>query len=96
MAKAYWISHVDVRQQEAYKLYIPVSTAAIAAHGGRFIVRGGNAMQTEGALRGRHVVVEFPSFDAAVACYESPEYQQARAIRAPHSQADIVIVEGLD
>ena len=50
----------------------------------------------EGELRPRAVVIEFPSIEAARACYVSPEYQAAMALRTPVSMADICIVEGWD
>ena len=97
MAKGYWIGHVDVHDLEAYKNYVAANGAAFRKYGGRFLVRGGAFEAVEGKLRSRNVVIEFPSYDAALACYKSPEYQQAMALRtAPVSEADLIIIEGYE
>ncbi len=96
MAKAYWIAHVDVADPEAYKAYVAANAIAFAKYGGRFIVRGGQGARKEGALRSRHVVIEFADYATAHACYDSPEYQVALALRKPISTGDLVIVEGYD
>lgn len=95
MAKGYWVGHVDIASPEPYRGYIPASTAAIQLYNGRFLARGGSSETVEGGTRSRHVIVEFPSYAAALDCYNSPEYAKARAIRQPHSDADVVILEGL-
>jgi uncharacterized protein (DUF1330 family) len=50
----------------------------------------------EGSSRSRHVVIEFPDYAAALACYRSPEYQENIKRRLPHSVADLLIIEGYD
>jgi uncharacterized protein (DUF1330 family) len=50
----------------------------------------------EGAARARNVVIEFPSYEAALACYRSPEYQRALDFRREASTADLIIIEGYD
>ena len=72
-----------------------MSTAAVSAHGGRFLVRGGRCEQVEGEGRSRQIVLEFDSYEIALACYRSPEYQAAVAATQPASASDIV-VEGVD
>ena len=62
----------------------------------RFLVRGGTREVPEGKVRGRTVVLEFPSFQAALDCYGSPEYQAAKALRAGKGELDLVVVEGYD
>ena len=95
MSKAYWIGHMDVQDAGPYSHYLEPATKAVHAHGGQFLARGGNSEIVEGAARARHVIVEFPSLAAARKCYQSEEYQAAKAIRQPYSTGDIVIVEGL-
>ena len=63
-------------------------------YGARFLVRGGQAEHVEGGARARHVVLEFDSYEQALACYRSPEYQAAMKLRLPVSIGDIVVVEG--
>ncbi len=96
MPKAYWIARVDVSDPERYPDYVATAAPAMQRHGARFIVRGGPFQALEGTSRTRNVVIEFASMDEALACYNSPEYQAAKAIREAVSEADIVIVEGYE
>jgi uncharacterized protein (DUF1330 family) len=96
MAKGYWIVHVDVSDAEAYKRYVAANAAPLAMYGGRFIVRGGPYDCVEGKTRTRNVVIEFSSLEAATACYQSPEYQAAKALRLQAAEADFVIIGGYD
>ena len=96
MAKGYWIARVDVSDPEAYKEYVAANAIAFAKFGGRFIVRGGKFEAVDGASRQRNVVVEFPSYETALACLNSPEYRHAYKLRANASVGDTVVVEGYD
>ena len=96
MPKGYWIAHGTVTDPEAYKAYQAANAEPLARYGARFLVRGGARAVMEGEARPRTVVIEFPSIEAARACYEDPAYQPARALRAPVSQADLIIVEGYE
>jgi uncharacterized protein (DUF1330 family) len=96
MSKGYWIVRMDVRDPEKYKDYAAANAVAFKKYGARFLVRGGKFETLEGSSRARNVVIEFPSHQAALDCWHSPEYKRALAIRAPISQGDIVIVEGYD
>ncbi len=96
MAKGYWIGRVDVDDVEQYMKYVAANAAPFAKYGARFLVRAGQFTNPEGSCRSRNVVIEFPSYEAALACYESPEYQAAKALRDPVSRADLVIIEGYD
>mgnify|MGYP000848165619 FL=1 len=92
--KGYWIGHVTVDDPQAYQAYRVANAAAFDKYGGRFLVRGAPQEVVEGDLRPRAVVIEFPSIEAARACYLSPEYQHAMSLRTPVSIADLCIVEG--
>jgi len=96
MAKAYWIVRVSVKNPERYPDYLTAARPAFEKFGARFVVRGGRYEEMEGTSRERNVVVEFEDFATAVACYRSPEYQAAKAIRVANADADFVIVEGAD
>jgi uncharacterized protein (DUF1330 family) len=87
---------MDVRDPEKYKDYAAANAVAFKKYGARFLVRGGKFETLEGSSRARNVVIEFPSHQAALDCWHSPEYKHALSIRAPISQGDIVIVEGYD
>ena len=95
MAKGYWIVHVDVTDAENYPQYVALDTPIVEAHGGTFLVRGGTSETPETPMKDRHVVVEFPSYQAALECYHSAEYQAAAKIRVANAQSDVVIVEGV-
>lgn len=92
---AYWIAHVTVTDADAYAGYQALAPAAFAAHGARFLARGGAFEVLEGPTLERHVVIEFPTLAAAQACYHSVEYQTARARRLGAATAHVVIVDGL-
>jgi uncharacterized protein (DUF1330 family) len=95
MAKAYWIARVTVTDPDQYKHYAGDAPVAFKKYGAIFLARGGAFEQMEGKGRPRNVVVEFPSLQAARDCYNSAEYQAARAKRIGAGEADIVIVEGV-
>lgn len=90
---ALWIANVEVTDPEEYAKYAPIAAAAIAAHGGVFLARGGAHVQLEGRDRARNVVARFPSIEAAVACYNSPAYREALKHAEAGSVRDIVVVE---
>jgi uncharacterized protein (DUF1330 family) len=92
---AYWIAHVVVKDEEAYGRYARLATEAIEKHGGRFLARGGRYLQMEGRDRPRNVVAEFPSLEAAEACYRSPEYQAALDHARDAAERDLVLVEAV-
>jgi uncharacterized protein (DUF1330 family) len=96
MSKGYWIVRVDVSDPEAYKAYIAANATAFAKYHATFLVRGGQHETREGAARARNVVIEFPSYEQARACYDSPEYQHAMSLRRDASTADLIIIEGYD
>jgi uncharacterized protein (DUF1330 family) len=96
MAKGYWIARVDVSNDEGYKPYAAANLAIFKKFGGRYVVRGGKFEGIEGKSRSRNVVIEFDSYDAAMACYNSPEYQANIKVRQPHSTAELIVIEGYD
>lgn len=92
---AYWIGHVEVTNPEAYGKYAELAGPAIIKHGGKFLARAGRHVQFEGNDRARNVVVEFPTLEDAVACYNSPEYTEARSHATNASVRDLMVVEGV-
>jgi uncharacterized protein (DUF1330 family) len=94
--KGYWVAQGDVHDPEIYALYRDANAAPFARFGAKFLIRGAPQQQVEGASRARTVVIEFPSLQAALECYHSPEYQAAKAIREPISEVDLVILEGYE
>lgn len=96
MAKGYWIGRVDVHNLDGYKQYVAENGQVFKKYGGRFLVRGGKFETKEGSSRSRNVVIEFKDYETALACYNSPEYTRLVAMRSPHSEGDIVVIEGFD
>ena len=92
---AYWLARVNVSDSEAYAEYAKRATPAIEGHGGKFLARGGRSTNLEGDDYARNVVVEFPTYDQAVACYNSPEYQEAKACQEGAAVRNLWIVEGV-
>ena len=96
MTKGYWIARVDVTDAEKYKAYIAANAEPFRKYGARFLVRAGQFENPEGTSRPRNIVIEFPSYQVALECWKSPEYQDAVKLRLPVSTIDLVIIEGYD
>jgi len=96
MTKGYWIIRVDVTDLEAFKAYAIANSEALSKYGAKFLVRAGAFTVVEGGARARSTVVEFPSYQHALDCWNSPEYQAARALRTGAAEMDLVVVEGFD
>ncbi len=95
---AYWVARSRIDDPVQYKKYTDLVPAIIARHGGKVLARGGKFRVMEGpdTFR-RFVVIEFPTFEQAVACFESAEYQEAAAHRkAGGGIVENVIVDGGD
>lgn len=93
--KGYWIAMVDISDPETYQRYIEANAAAFEKYGAKFLVRGGRHTDPEGPAGDRQVIIEFSSYEQALACYNSPEYQEALKIRQTASTAKFTIIEGV-
>jgi len=95
---AYWISRCLVRDPVQYQRYTDRVPAIIAAHGGKVLARGGRYRVMEGPETfHRFVVIEFPTLEAGVACFQSRAYTEAAAFRRGEAGiVENVIVEGGD
>lgn len=94
--KGYWIARVDVRDPEAYQNYLKTNGVAFAKYGARFIVRGGPFEIGAGEARERNVVIEFPSYEAALDCLRSPEYAEAIVHRDRGAVVDVIVIRGYE
>jgi uncharacterized protein (DUF1330 family) len=94
--KGYWIGRVDVTNPDGYKEYVAANAVPFRKYGARLLVRGGKFECMEGESRSRTVVIEFEDYETALACYRSPEYQRAMALRKGRAVADILVIEGYD
>ena len=94
---AYLIYDAVVTDPQKYEHYKSLAPAAIAAYGGKYVVRGGKHESVEGDWRpNRMVMLEFPSYEKAQEFWNSPEYTSVRKTRAGAATAKAVIVQGLD
>lgn len=96
MPKGYWIANSEWTDMSGMPAYREANSAVLARHGAKFIVRGGAVTVVEGTGRSRFIAIEFPTYEAALACYHDPEYQAAVKIRQAHSEGVMFVVEGFD
>lgn len=97
MPKGYLIAELEITNMAGYEEYRRQVPATIAAYGGRYVVRAGEAKLLEGSGRpGRMVVLEFDSLEKAMAWYNSPEYQSILPHRLKNSTGRAIIVAGYD
>lgn len=92
---AYIIARIEVTDPEDYATYARQTVALAEAHGGRFLVKGGARTQLEGNGPDRHVIVEFPDRQSALAWYNSDAYRRILPIALSSSIRDIVVVDGI-
>ncbi len=90
----YWMVKVRVTDPDAYAEYAKRVPPVVKRYGGRVLVRGGSATTLEGEDYPRNVVVEFESYDQALACYNDPEYQDAKSYQDGAAERIFSIVEG--
>jgi uncharacterized protein (DUF1330 family) len=92
---AYVVVEITIHNPEVYERYKALVPTAIAAYGGKYLVRGGKTTTLEGMWDpDRFVIVEFPDADAARAWWSSPEYAEAKALRQSCSDTEMLLVEG--
>lgn len=96
MNKGYWLVRADITDSEKFGEYAKRTPSALSKYGGRFLVRAGQYECVEGSTRTRNTVIEFPSYQAALDCWNSPEYQTARSFRSGAADLDIVLIEGCE
>ena len=97
MPKGYWIgAYQTIFDPAKLAAYGKLAGPAVVASGGRFLARGGKVVAHEAGRVERTVIIEFDSFEHAVAAYESETYQKALAALADGVERDHRIVEGID
>jgi uncharacterized protein (DUF1330 family) len=98
MAKAYWVTtYRSIKNPDALAAYAKIAGPAIAAAGGRFVIRGTPAKTYEAGMQQRTVVIEFPNLDTAIAAHDSAGYQEAlRALGTGNVERDMRVVEGVE
>ena len=92
---AYWVARARITDPTTYKKYTDRVPEIMSRYGGKILARGGRYRIMEGPETfQRFVVIEFPTFEQAVTCFESPEYQEASVFRRAGGVVELVIVEG--
>ena len=94
--KAYWVVRGNILNQEEYSKYIDLAGPTVHKHNGEFLVRGEQQIELEGEGFERTVLIEFNSFDEALSCYNSAEYQEALNYVKNSAKRLVTIVEGID
>jgi uncharacterized protein (DUF1330 family) len=95
---AYWVARSKINDPVEYKKYTDLVPAILAKYGGKVLARGGRYQIMEGPQKfQRFVVVEFPTFEQAVTCFTSEEYDEAAAFRRSGAgEVETIIVDGGD
>ncbi|MCF3183504.1 DUF1330 domain-containing protein [Streptomyces polychromogenes] len=97
MSKAYWVSvYRTISDPEKLAAYNELAGPAVEAGGGRVLVRGGRVEAYDAGIAERTILIEFDSFEQAVAARESAAYQEALAVLSDAVERDFRIVEGVD
>ncbi|MFJ9246622.1 DUF1330 domain-containing protein [Streptomyces sp. NPDC101776] len=97
MAKGYWVSaYRTIADPEKLAAYNELAAPAVKAAGGRPLARGGRIVAHDAGIAERTVLIEFDSFEQAVAAHESAAYQEALTALADGVERDFRIIEGLD
>ena len=98
MAKAYWVTtYRSIKNPDALAAYAKLAGPAVAASGGKFLIRGMPVEVWESGLKQRTVVVEFPDLKTALAAHDTPGYQEAlRALGTGNVDRDMRVVEGAE
>ena len=93
---AYVIAEIEITNPEGYKAYTQAVPATIQQYGGKFVVRGGASQVLEGEWpERRRVILEFPSKEAALKWWNSPEYEKPMALRRANSKGRLILLEGV-
>ena len=97
MAKGYWVSaYRTISDPEKLAAYDKLAAPAVRAGGGRVLSRGARVVAHDAGIAGRTILIEFDSFEQAVAARESEAYQEALAALSDGVERDFRIIEGLD
>ena len=93
---AFVIVDIEITDPARYEEYKKLAAPTVAAHGGRYVARGGRVETLEGAWRpGRLVVLEFPSSQSAKQWWDSAEYLPAKRLRQECARTEMILVEGV-
>ena len=90
---AYWIARAKINDPVAYKRYTHQVPEIIARYGGKVLARGGKYQIMEGPETfHRFVVIEFPTMEDGVSCFQSKEYNDAARHRRENGAGEVETV----
>jgi uncharacterized protein (DUF1330 family) len=97
LSKGYWVSaHCETKDQTKLAMYAQLAVPAVEAAGGKVILRGVACAVREHSLKEQTVVIEFPSYEQAVAAYESDAYQKALEALGDSVVRDLRVISGAE
>ena len=96
MPKGYWIANSNVYDMEGLMKYRAANQEVMTKYGAKFLVMHGQQLIEEGASRSKQTLVEFPSYQDAVDCFNSVYSTEAAKLRRAVSDGAMVVVEGYD
>jgi len=96
MAKGYWMVGLKINKPEQYAAYRAANGDAFRKYGAKFLARGGAFENPFGESWPVNTIIEFSTYEAAKACFHSPEYRKALDVRGDAIEIDLIIVEGYD
>ena len=97
MKKGYWVvAYRSISEESALKAYATLAVPAVQSFGGRFLTGSPSQIQAhEAGLQQRTIIVEFDSYDIALAAHKSEAYQKALQVLDSGAERDYRIVEGV-
>jgi uncharacterized protein (DUF1330 family) len=96
MKKGYWVvAYRSISDESAVKAYGALALPAVESFGGRFLTRSTSQIQAhEAGSPLRTILVEFDSYDIALAAHKSEVYQKALQALGSGAEREYRIVEG--
>ena len=95
--KGYWIAlYKKIDSMDNLKSYAAKVTPIIKGYGGKPLVRGGKYQKLEGEDFSRTVIWEFPSYEKAIECHGSKEYQEGWELAKNTTERNLQIIEGFN
>ena len=96
MPKGYLVANMRLKDKEKFAAFSGMAGEVIKAHGGKILAKGPDAERYEGDLKGTVIVIASHSLYEARKFYQSHKYQAAKVIRDTCSEADLMLIEGIE
>ena len=96
MPKGYLVANIRVKDKEKFTAFSGMAGEVIKAHGGKILAKGPDAERYKGDLKGTIIMIESHSLNAARKFYQSDKYKSTKVIRDACSEADLMLIEGIE